>query len=335
MKSRWMTLGAIVTVMVAVLVIAWPPSAQAILLQGTFTDDNLSVHQNGIEAIAAAGITQGCNPPANTRFCPDRSVTRAEAATFLARALGLPDDGKDYFVDDNGHVLEGGINRIAAAGITTGCNPPQNNRFCPDRPLTRAEFATFIVRALSLPHTSDDYFIDDNGHVLENAINAIAKEGITVGCNPPTNNRFCPNRLVTRGETATLLTRALHLPQSPQVLPLSNWTPITCSKDGKSCSLLIDTFAGRFHLIDEGFFQRLPYQNGEQAAFTSSATTFTLTLDGNPIGTTQSSLATSSVQALRRWSTLVSFSSGDHTLVGEWRWNGDLIQRTTVTLRVG
>jgi hypothetical protein len=30
---------------------------------------------------------------------------------------------------------------------------------------------------LSLAHTSVDYFVDDNGHVLEKSINAIAEEG--------------------------------------------------------------------------------------------------------------------------------------------------------------
>ncbi len=39
---------------------------------GTFVDDDGSVHEGGIEAIAAEGITTGCNPPANTRYCPSR-----------------------------------------------------------------------------------------------------------------------------------------------------------------------------------------------------------------------------------------------------------------------
>jgi hypothetical protein len=43
----------------------------------------------GVEALAAAGITQGCNPPSNTLFCPNSAVTRAQMAVFLARALGL------------------------------------------------------------------------------------------------------------------------------------------------------------------------------------------------------------------------------------------------------
>ena len=36
-------------------------------------------------------------------------------------------------------------------------------------------------------------FTDDDGHIFEGAIEAIAAEGITKGCNPPTNNKFCPN----------------------------------------------------------------------------------------------------------------------------------------------
>jgi hypothetical protein len=41
-----------------------------------------------IEALAAAGITGGCNasPP---RYCPDDPVTRGQMAVFLGRALGL------------------------------------------------------------------------------------------------------------------------------------------------------------------------------------------------------------------------------------------------------
>ncbi len=331
--KRWLAIGVAGAVLVATVVVLWPDRAEAILLQGTFVDDNGSPHENGIEALALAQITSGCNPPANTRFCPNDSVTRAQAATFLTRALGLSGTGTDFFVDDNGHILEEGINRMAAVGLTVGCNPPTNNRFCPDRSLTRAEFATFIARALNLPNTNEDFFVDDNGHVLEGPINRIAEAGITVGCNPPTNNRFCPNRVLTRGETATLLTRALSLPHNPQRIPLANWSPVICSKGGITCSVLVDTFSGRTHLVQEGFFQVLPYKTGEQAQFTSSNTTFTLIVDGDPVSTTQLAIASSSTQALRRWNTTLVFSAGNHTVVGEWRWNGALIQRTTATVR--
>jgi len=48
-----------------------------------------SVYVNDISWLAESGATKGCNPPWNTRFCPERSLTRAEMATFFARALEL------------------------------------------------------------------------------------------------------------------------------------------------------------------------------------------------------------------------------------------------------
>ena len=75
--KRWLAIGVAGAVLVATVVVLWPDRAEAILLQGTFVDDNGSPHENGIEALALAQITSGCNPPANTRFCPNDSVTRA------------------------------------------------------------------------------------------------------------------------------------------------------------------------------------------------------------------------------------------------------------------
>jgi hypothetical protein len=118
---------------------------------GTFLDDNGSVHEGNIEAIAAADITRGCNPPDNTQFCPDDSVTRGQMAAFLVRAMGYTDDGGgDRFTDDDGSVFEGDIDRLATAGVTLGCNPPDNSRFCPDEPVSRAQMASFLARALGL-----------------------------------------------------------------------------------------------------------------------------------------------------------------------------------------
>jgi hypothetical protein len=178
---------------------------------GTFVDDDGSVHEGGIEAIAAAGITQGCNPPSNTRYCPGQTVTRGQMAAFLSRALTLPSVPGDHFDDDHGHVFEGAINRIAAAGITVGCNPPSNDHFCPDRSMTRAEMAGMLVRAFAYPPSAVDRFVDDDGLALEAAIDRLAASGVTVGCNPPANDRFCPGDLITREQMATFLTRGLGL----------------------------------------------------------------------------------------------------------------------------
>ena len=70
-----------------------PPDASATRTpkhNGTFADDDGNVHEANIEAIAAKGITLGCNPPDNSRYCPEDSVTRGAMAAFIARAMGLP-----------------------------------------------------------------------------------------------------------------------------------------------------------------------------------------------------------------------------------------------------
>jgi len=117
-----------------------------------FGDDNNSIFENNINRIAEAGVTRGCNPPANTMYCPDRSITRGEMATLLVRSFPdlVPDEAPDRFSDDDTSVHEQDINRIAAARITLGCNPPDNTEFCPRDRVTRAQMASFLIRALGI-----------------------------------------------------------------------------------------------------------------------------------------------------------------------------------------
>ncbi|CAN5845303.1 hypothetical protein BH23ACT4_BH23ACT4_09820 [soil metagenome] len=132
-------------------------------------------------------------------------------ASFLARMLQLSDSGSDRFIDDSGNVHEGDINRLASAGITAGCNPPSNDRYCPDEPVSRAQMASFLSRALNLAPTGTDHFGDDSTSIHEDAINRLADSGITKGCNPPANTSYCPANPVLRDQMASFLARALGL----------------------------------------------------------------------------------------------------------------------------
>ena len=186
---------------------------------GSFVDDDGNVHEGFIEAIAADGITRGCNPPINDRYCPNDPVRRDQMAAFLVRALSLDDDGgKDWFTDDDGSTFEADINRLAAAGITAGCNPPVNDQFCPGETVTRGQMAAFLVRAYGYNDAGDgDWFGDDDGDVFEGDIDRLAAAGVTAGCNPPVNDEFCPHDRVRRDQMASFLGRAEGL--SPMVPP--------------------------------------------------------------------------------------------------------------------
>jgi len=106
-----------------------------------FTDDDTSVHEAFINSVAAAGITTGCG---GGRFCPTRLANRGETATFLAKALRLPATSTDFFDDDDGSPFESAINRLAKAGIASGCG---ERRYCPDRTITRGQMVALLRRA--------------------------------------------------------------------------------------------------------------------------------------------------------------------------------------------
>jgi len=177
---------------------------------GSFSDDDDSVHEANIDKIFAQGITVGCNPPANDRFCPDRNITRGEMAAFIARALDLTAmSGAPGYDDVDGHLFEIAVDKLHTAGIAFGCD---EDSFCPDRPLERDEMAELLVRAFGYENPdAADFFTDDAGNQFEESINKLAAANITVGCNPPANDRFCPDRQLTRAEMATFFVRALDL----------------------------------------------------------------------------------------------------------------------------
>jgi hypothetical protein len=176
-----------------------------------FDDDDGSVHEDNINLIAAEGVTEGC---ATDQFCPTEPVTRAQMASFLARALDLPAADRDYFAGDDGSVHEDNINRIAAAGITRGCGP---DSYCPAANVDRDQMASFLDRGFDLAAAELDYFIDDEGNTHEASINAAASAGVTAGCNT-WSSRFCPGQDVTRGQMASFLARAMGLTDGVRLL---------------------------------------------------------------------------------------------------------------------
>ena len=176
---------------------------------GTFTDDNGNVHEANIEAIAAVGITRGCNPPSNSLYCPGSAMTRGQMAAFLVRALDLPSASQDYFTDDAESIFEGDINALTEEGIAFGCTETE---YCPDAPLRRDEMAELLVRTFGYDNPGGtDLFVDDGSSLFQASINKLANHDITKGCNPPDNTNFCPDRTLDRAEMATFIARALEL----------------------------------------------------------------------------------------------------------------------------
>ena len=97
-------------------------------------------------------------------------------------------------------------------GVTRGCLT-EPARFCPDRPVTRAQMASFLVRAFDLSTGPPAAFTDVNADSVHYVnINALASSGVTKGC---ADDEFCPRRDTTRAQMATFLHRALGLVDLP------------------------------------------------------------------------------------------------------------------------
>lgn len=180
---------------------------------GFFADDDDSVHEESIDALAAVGVTKGCNPPDNTNYCPDESLTRGQIAAFIRRNLALAPSVEDFYTDDTGHVFEDDINAVTTAGIGFGCTA---TTYCSGEPLLREEMAEMLVRAFASADpdryantTGVDYFIDDQLSPYQASINRLRAADVTRGCNPPANSDFCPDRPLSRAEMATFFDRAL------------------------------------------------------------------------------------------------------------------------------
>jgi hypothetical protein len=163
--------------------------------------------RSDIKWLVDNGITSGCGA---ARFCPDGLVARDQLATFLSRFLDLPATSQDFFTDDETNSHEASINKIAKAGITTGCGP---GKYCPSGIVLRDQMASFLAKALKLPSTSQDFFTDDETNSHEANINKIAKAGITTGCG---SGKYCPSGEVSRQQMAAFLRNAAPLrPRDP------------------------------------------------------------------------------------------------------------------------
>lgn len=205
------------------MVSAPPAEAQH---DGAFRDDDGHIHEFAIQVMARQGILKGCNPPANDRVCPDRALSRAEMATIFTRVMGLRPAAHQPFEDIADSPHRDDISAVRSAGLVMGCNPPRNDRFCPERPISRGEVATLLARALHLPDRLGGPFTDIGSSVHAPHINAVESAGIVKGCNPPSNSEFCPNRSLTRGEAATIVVRGFGLENTSPGRPSTTTTTL-------------------------------------------------------------------------------------------------------------
>ena len=101
-----------------------------------------SYYEKAVAWAVENGVTTGTG---DGRFGPDDPCTRAQAVTFLARALKAKAVGAAAFADvPADSYFAGAVAWAVENGVTTGTG---DGKFSPDDPCTRGQIVTFLYRA--------------------------------------------------------------------------------------------------------------------------------------------------------------------------------------------
>ncbi|MDY5943330.1 MAG: S-layer homology domain-containing protein, partial [Oscillospiraceae bacterium] len=150
------------------------------------------------------GVTTGTG---EGKFSPDATCTRAQAVTFLARALNAKTASAAEFSDvpTDSYYAEA-VAWASANGVTEGVG---SGLFAPDSDCTRGQIVTFLWRYEGKPlaGTSRNPFTDvktSMGNDFYSAILWAANRGVASGT---TSTAFSPNSTCTRGQAMTFIYR--------------------------------------------------------------------------------------------------------------------------------
>jgi uncharacterized repeat protein (TIGR01451 family) len=172
-----------------------------------------SMFHDDVNTIARHGITAGCG---GGNYCPDVAVSRAQMAVFLLKskygAAHVPPPCTGIFGDVAcpGGFAADWIEELAGEGITGGCG---GGNYCPDSPVTRAQMAVFLLKALLgaayVPPSATGIFADvPPGSFAADWIEDLANRSITGGCGA---GNYCPGASATRGQMAVFLVKTFGL----------------------------------------------------------------------------------------------------------------------------
>ena len=121
--------------------------------QNSFDDvTQQSSNANYIQWLVDQSITAGCGTDI---YCPDQSVTRAQMAVFIVKAVEgstfVPPACTGVFNDvpcPGGFAVDF-IEYLASTGVTAGCG---DGNYCPDANISNGQMAVFLVKAFNIPH---------------------------------------------------------------------------------------------------------------------------------------------------------------------------------------
>ena len=158
------------------------------------------------------------------------TFTATDAAGKISREATVtvtilkPADATQY-TDTMGKDCRFAAEWMKNTGIFVGEQVAQNPCFSPEKPVTRGEYVTMLVRALEIPTEealSYTGYGDEIPAWLKPYLAAAVRSGLTAGL--PERENFGVDEPITVGEAAVMLQNALDLSAGTEVMAQDDWT---------------------------------------------------------------------------------------------------------------
>jgi hypothetical protein len=174
----------------------------------TFRDLNNHWSSKDAELLASKLLVQGRGEQA---FDPNATITRAEIAALLVRALGLTEvDGQSPFTDVTGGWYGPAVGTAYRAGLISGY---QDGTFRPTSKITREEMVAMMIRAMDYTEVKPtDDLSAYRKYTDESAISGWAADDVKVAQGIGLidgDGKFRPLSYSSRAEAVTMLKRML------------------------------------------------------------------------------------------------------------------------------
>jgi hypothetical protein len=158
-----------------------------------------------IEKLVAQGSVSGYP---DGSFRPEQSITRAEFAAILVKALNLKNAGNNgkVFSDTAGHWAEDSIAAAQSWGIVSGYD---QEHFGPEDNITREQMAVMASKALQIGQVSGPTSFKDDAQIsswAQSSVTAAVNNGIISGY---PDNSFQPQGNATRAQAVTVIANML------------------------------------------------------------------------------------------------------------------------------
>ncbi|MGD6843097.1 S-layer homology domain-containing protein [Bacillus infantis] len=207
--KKWLT-GAAAAVMLSGLIPIKDTEAARLPFKD-LPQDHAYWAEREINYLIGEGIISGYQ---DGTFRPEAKLTRQQAAGLMVQALDLKLEGRPdpNFKDiKKGAYYYEAIAAVADEGLIRG----SNGNFRPNETITRAQMAAILRRAFQYELDEVPRFPDvERTYWAFADINAIAKNGITIGRSKPANGdnflHFSPGEATTRVQYSVFLARALN-----------------------------------------------------------------------------------------------------------------------------